>query len=163
MAKKINYGTHRLVNKKTGKLASSTNWLLDLAACAVAKRHKLGLPSLLPQAKAKKLLKSNALKSFKKHASKQKLKTIATTAAEYRIHAEAALPAIAVFYSQKVFPGHSPEYYGRGKFVSWIVSEMANPNSKLSRHVIGRPDLHEIHELQRGERWWLDRIKMQSK
>lgn len=41
----------RLVNKKTGKLASSTNWLVDLAAIAKKLRDSSGIAALLPQEK----------------------------------------------------------------------------------------------------------------
>lgn len=44
----LEYGVHRLVNKKTGKLASNTNWLIDLSAIASTKGHTTGISSLLP-------------------------------------------------------------------------------------------------------------------
>jgi len=45
----------RLVNRRTGRLASSTTWLIDLAAVAVALGDDSGIATLLPRAKAEKL------------------------------------------------------------------------------------------------------------
>ena len=73
--KSVEYdGTHRLVNKKTGKLASSSTWLIDLAACAVHLGDTQGLAGLLPQEKAQKLLNSNVLKPFKRHKNRLPVK-----------------------------------------------------------------------------------------
>ena len=51
-----------LLNKKTGKVASTNNWLLVLAARAHTSGDTSGILGLLPQEQAKKLLVSNELK-----------------------------------------------------------------------------------------------------
>ena len=63
---KLEYGLHRLANKKTGKLASNTNWLIDLAAIALMQGHTTGIGSLLPLKNAEKLLAHNKLVPFRK-------------------------------------------------------------------------------------------------
>ena len=50
-----------LLNRKTGKIASSNSWLLALAARAHTIGDTSGIAGLLPQEQAKKLLVSNAL------------------------------------------------------------------------------------------------------
>ena len=50
-----------LLNKKTGKLASSNSWLLALAAHAHSIGDTSGIAGLLPQEQAKKLLVSNKI------------------------------------------------------------------------------------------------------
>ena len=50
-----------LLNKKTGKVASTNKWLLVLAARAHTSGDTSGIAGLLPQEQAKKLLVSNEL------------------------------------------------------------------------------------------------------
>lgn len=159
----VSYGAHRLVNKKTGKLASSTTWLLDLAACSVVLGHTKGLPSLLPQQKAAKLLEHNELLPFQAQR-KQKLggKT-ATSPAQLRVLAQQAMPAIAVYYIVKVIHGKKPTEVNRKGFVAWITREVGDPRSGLNQHLLGLADFRALAETVRGERWWLDQLKMQSK
>jgi hypothetical protein len=159
----VSYKTHRLVNRKTDKLASGTTWLLDLAACSVALGHTKGLPSLLPQQKAAKLLQHNELRPFKAQKKQKQVKKAATSPSELRTLANQAIPAIAVYYTVKVIPWKKPTEVNRKGFVAWIVREMRVPGSDLNRYLSGSTDFQGLVETVRGERWWLDQLKMQSK
>lgn len=160
---KVQYGSFRLVNKKTDRLASSSTWLLDLAACAVSLGHSTGIASLLPLARAKRLLVNNTLKSFKRQKITKGRKIAVTSHGDLRALAEAAIPAIAVFYGQKIVATKPITSVNRKGFVHWLVRELRNPNSQLNRHLLSRRDLAGLAETRRSERWWLDRVKMQSK
>lgn len=163
MSNSVQYETHRLVNKRSGKLASTSTWLLDLAACAVALEHNTGLPSLLPQNAAKQLLKHNELKPFKRHKNADLIKSVATSHDDLRQLAQKAVPAIAHYYMTTVVDKKSTSTINRKGFVHWIASEMLDKNSGLNRYLLGFTDYAPLAETIRGERWWLDQIKMQSK
>jgi hypothetical protein len=163
MASKPQYGKDRLVNKRTGKLASSSTWLLDLAACAVVLGDSVGIPALLPQRKAAKLLKSNLLKQFKKHAPIKSDTAMSSNHAESRKAAEQSIPALAVIYQKLVIVPNPSKKVTRDSFVYWLRNQLENRSSKLNQILSQTPSLVGIHELQRSHRWWIDRIKMQSK
>lgn len=159
----IDYRTHRLVNKRTGKLASSTNWLLDLAACAVVQGHSAGIPTLLPQSKAAKLLQKNELRPVRRHKKPEQLKAVATSPAELRVLARQALPAIAAYYIRKIVSNKRASEVNRKGFVHWIVREMKTPSSGLNQHLRASKESSALAGAVRGERWWLDQLRMQSK
>ncbi len=160
---KIQYGRFRLVNKKTGRLASSSTWLVDLAACAVSLGHSTGIASLLPLAHAQRLLVNNTLKPFKRQKIIKARKIAPTSHGDLRTLAEAAIPAIAVFYGEKIVATKAITAVNRKGFVHWLVRELQSPNSQLNRYLLSLPDLAGLAETQRAHRWWLDRLKMQSK
>ena len=163
MKAKLQYGQDRLVNKRTGKLASSSTWLLDLAACAVVLGDSVGIPALLPQRKATKLLKSNSLKQFKKHAPIKSSKAMSSNHAESREAAEQSIAALAVIYHTLVIVPNPSKKVTRDSFVYWLRNQLENRTSNLNKILAQTPSLVAIHDLQRSHRWWLDRIKMQSK
>lgn len=159
----VSYKTYRLVNRKTGKLASSTTWLLDLAACSVALGQAEGLPSLLPQQKAAKLLQHNELRQFTGQKNKNQGNKLATSPSELRTLAQQALPTIAAYYTISVIPNKKPSEVNRKGFTAWIAREMREPGSGLNQYLSGSSDFQGLVETARGERWWLDQLKMQSK
>ncbi len=160
---KVQYGSFRLVNKKTDRLASSSTWLVDLAACAVSLGHSTGIASLLPLARAKRLLVNNTLKPFKRQKGIKARKVAATSHGDLRALAEAAIPAIAVFYGEKIVATKAITAVNRKGFAHWLVHELRNPDSQLNRYILTLPELAGLAETQRAYRWWLDRLKMQSK
>jgi hypothetical protein len=160
---KINHQTHRLVNKKTGKLASSTNWLIDLAARSLAQGTTGGIASLLPLTKAAKLMLHNHLQPMRRQKSHQGVNRTATSHSEVRNLAQKAMPAIAAYYTVRVIPNRNSSSVNKKGFVAWIVREMGNPYSGLNKHLSKSPDFAGLVETKRGDRWWLDQIKMQSK
>ena len=157
------YGKSRLTNKKTGKLASSSTWLLDLAACAITLGHSTGIASALPLAKAERLLNKNKLKAFTKHQKAKVPKISVTSHGDLRAAAEAGIPAIVVFYIENVVGSRDPKTVNRKGFAHWVVCELSFPESSLNLFMQSRPELVGLAEMQRSERWWLDRLKMQSK
>jgi hypothetical protein len=159
MSSSIDYKTHRLINKSSGKLSSSSTWLIDLAACAVVLKHDKGLPALLPQDKAKRLLENNQLKPFKRHNKKAAAKKAATSHDEIRLIARSAISTIAAYYTHNVVKGKSPKELNRKGFVHWITSQMKDTDSGLNRRLLASPDYAPLAETVRGERWWLDQIK----
>lgn len=159
----ITYETHRLANRKTGKLASGTTWLLDLAACAVVLGHTKGIPSLLPKEKAARLLAHNELRPFQAQKKQKQGQQFATSPTQLRTLARRALPSIAAYYTVRVIPGRKPTEVNRKGFVAWIAQEMKVPSSGLNQHLLASSDFSALAETVRGERWWLDQLKMQSK
>lgn len=159
----IHYGKTRLVNKKTRRLASSSTWLVDLAACAINGGEANGIATLLPLAKAQRLLVKNTLKSFTHKKGSKARKAAATSHADLRLLAEAGIPAIAVFYLEMVVEGKPAKYVNRKGFRSWLLDELAIQGSSLNRFLSSRHDLAGLVGINRSNRWWLDRLKMQSK
>jgi hypothetical protein len=158
----LGYGLYRLANKKTGRLASNTNWLLDLAAMASIQSHTTGIGSLLPIREANKLLVHNKLEAFRKQ-NLEPSEEHASSHDDLRRLAQRALPAIAAFYSQRVIPEKKSTSVNRKGFVAWIVQELANRQSGLNLYLLESEDFKALAETQRKERWWLDQLKMQSK
>ena len=163
MSNKVSYKTHSLVNKRTGKRASNTTWLLDLAACAVVLEQDAGLPSLLPQDKGRKLLEYNELKPFKRHKPAASEKNVATSHSEMRRLAQKAMPSIAAYYALNVVTDRPTKAVNRKGFAHWISREMADKKGGLNRHLLRLPKFAPLAETDRSERWWLDQLKMQSK
>ena len=159
---RLGYGLYRLANKKTGRLASNTDWLLDLAATALIHSHTTGIGTLLPIKEADKLLVHNKLEAFRKQNLEPSVEH-ASSHDDLRKLAQRALPAIAAFYSQRVIPEKKPTNVNRKGFVAWVVQEMANRQSGLNLYLLESEDFKALAETQRKERWWLDQLKMQSK
>lgn len=159
----LQYGTSRLVNKKTGKLAAKTNWLLDLAAVAVAKRDSLGIPTLLPQETAAKLLKHNKLKNFRRHKSAKQPEGLASSHRDLRRLAQSALPELAAFYIEKVVHSRDETQINRKGFRAWLMTELANPKGILNEHLRCNELLRPLAELKRGDDWWRICLKTESK
>jgi hypothetical protein len=159
----IHYGKSRLVNKKTGKLASQTNWLLDLAAVAVTQRDVAGIPTLLPQDKAVKLLTHNKLKNFKRHKSSRPPEGRESSHSDLRRLARSALPELAVFYLEKVAHSREATHINRKGFRAWLITELAKPNGILNKHLRCSDRLGQLAELQRGDDWWRISLKTESK
>ncbi len=156
----IQYGKSRLVNKKTRRLASSSTSLIDLAACAISMGETTGIATLLPLAKAKRLLAKNTLQSFKPQKRSKAGNAVATSHTDLRALAEAGLPAIAVFYLEMVVGCKPVKHVNLKGFRSWLVDELAVPGSSLNRFLLSRRDLAALVESRRSKRWWLDRLKM---
>lgn len=159
----VEYGKSRLVNIKTGKLASSSTWLLDLAACAITLGQSTGIASALPLAKAERLLKKNNLKNFTKHQKAEAQKISVSSHGDLRAAAEAGIPSIVVFYIENVVGSRDPKTVNRKGFTHWLAREIASPDSQLNLFLLSRPELVGLAEIKRSERWWVDRVKMQSK
>lgn len=158
----LEVGRYRLANKKTRKLASNTSWLIDLAAIASMQGQTNGIASLLPLAKAKELLVNNQLEPFRPQKYQPSEKN-ATSHSGIRKMAQEALPLIAILYLIHVVPDKNPRSVNRKGFVAWIVLQMANHQSELNHRLKESIDFQALAETQRGERWWLDQLKMQSK
>lgn len=159
----IQYGVSRLVNKKTSKLASKTNWLLDLAATAVTNGDSRGLASLLPQEKAAKFLKYNKLKNFKRHNSKNSSIDIPSSHRDLRSLAQSALPELAVFYLEKVAYDRKVTDINHKGFRAWLMTELATPDGILNKHLLSSSRLRPLAELKRGDDWWRVCLKTESK
>lgn len=146
--------TYRLVNKRTGKLASGTSWLLDLAACAVVDGDHSGITSLLPQREAEKLLLYNELKPFKKHNKTKPPEGAQTSHSELRDLARRAYPHIAFFYITQVVGERDPRYVNKKGFRAWIMDSLANPRSDLNKYLAQHLEFSALVGLLRGDDWW---------
>ena len=153
------YADFSLVNKLTGRRASSTFWLLDLAAVAVIRDEQAGLPSLLPQSHAKKLLKKNRLKSFKRHNTHNARGGFHYSHSEFRELAEKALPYLMLFYIINVVPLRKPSQINQKGFRFWLVKALNDPNSPLNNHLRYHPEYDALKGLNRSEDWWRKRQK----
>ena len=142
-----------LVNKKTGKASSSNSWLVALAALAITNQDTLGLPALLPQSKAQKLLTRNKLVFRVQRGAKSKLINV-----EAREQAKSFIPALAVLW-EKEKPPHRPPR--RQEFCQWVVRSLKDPKTRAYKTAVKR-DYLEIFD-KGNWRWWLARLeKMQS-
>lgn len=156
-------GTHRLVNKKTGKLASSSDWLIDLAASAVSLGDSQGLAALLPQEKAKKFMTSNVLKPFNRHKKRLPVQGFETSNRELRDLASRALPYFAAFYTEMVIPGKAPERVNRKGFRAWLIAALSEPDSTLNKNLSKHNEFSALAQLKRSDDWWQDRLNSESK
>ena len=153
--KRFKQGYHlALVNKETDKIASSNNWQLSLAALAYQSRDHSGILSLLPQSKAKDLLKYNKLKIKKWRGEKSNLASQIG-----REQAKLFMPTLAAFY-ESVLPAHKP--FRRNEFCKWIVKVLSIPSSPVSIYA-SHKGYDELIDAVPGSRWWQDQYKkMQS-
>ena len=156
-------GRHRLVNKKTGKLASSSDWLIDLAARAVQLGDSKGLTALLPQEKAKSLMKFNVLKSFNRHKKRLPVQGFETSNRELRGLAFRALPYFAAFYRKMVIPDKAPERVSRKGFRAWLIAALSDPYSSLNKNLSKHNEFSALAQLKRSDDWWQDQLKTESK
>ena len=156
-------GTFRLVNKKTGKLASRTNWLLDLAAVAKSRGDSSGLPALLPQYKAGKFLRHNDLKPFKRQQKQDVAAGKETTHKSIRDLARSAYPELALYYIQNVVHSHKPSQVNRKGFRAWLIEELNTPNGGLNQHLLSIEEFRPLIELERSDDWWRTCLKTESK
>jgi len=148
-----------LLNKKTGKVASTNHWLLALAARAYLNRDTSGIAGLLPQEQAKKMLVSNMLSTkFVRRAQAGRFTdTVSNQAIDF-------LPQLAVLFGEQ-HPRHKT--VTRKNFCSWIVSQLADESSIATRIALERGyedlSLNTTGDRPRSARWWQDQIKkMQS-
>lgn len=156
-------GSFRLVNKKTGKLASSTDWLIDLAAVAKNKGHSSGLTALLPQEKAAQLMTHNSLKRFKRHKVEKAELGAETSSKDLRMLARMAYPELALYYIQNVICNHQPSQVNRKGFRAWLMKELNTPNGGLNRHLMSIEAFRPLVELKRSDDWWRMNLKTESK
>jgi hypothetical protein len=126
----------RLVNKKTGKLASSTNWLIDLAAEARELGDSSGISALLPQKKAAKFLVQNELKPFKLHKGAAVQPGDETSHKELRVLVKLAYPKLALFYIQNVVHSHTKKQVNHKGFRAWLMRELSDPERNVSKTLL---------------------------
>ena len=139
-----------LVNKKSGKVASSHSWLLALAAVARMKGNSSGISSLLPLIQAEKLLHKNQVTFKTVRAQKDgNLRHI------IRSQAKSFLPFAIVEFERKsrVF-----KLVTKKDFSVWISKALSDTGSYLYK-TAENMGYDEILELQRTPRWWQDQLK----
>ena len=148
-----------LLNKKTGKIASSNSWLLALAAHAHSVGETSGIAGLLPQEQAKKLLVSNKIST-----------KVARTAKDGRLTGNIAVQAVTLLPQLAVLFGEQHLIHKtitRENFCLWVTKQLADETSFAFQNAINRgcEDLiqNTTGNKPRSKRWWLDQIKkMQS-
>ena len=145
---------HALENIKTGKIASSNNWLNTLAAIAVMEDEAAGIMAALPLDKAQQLLQHN------KVVEKNKRSTRSNSArGNAREQAKKMIPYLAVIY-EKTFTSDRPPRVN--EFCQWVVWELQDRQSQVSRHAESKL-FHDLIDANCTKRWWQDQIKkMQS-
>ena len=144
-----------LLNKKTGKVASTNNWLLVLAARAHTSGDTSGIAGLLPQEQAKKLLVSNELST--KVARRAKDGRLTDNISDQAV---TLLPQLAVLFGDQ-HPIHKT--ITRENFCVWVTKQLADETSFASRNALhsGCEDLiyNTTGYKPRSARWWQDQIK----
>ena len=148
-----------LLNKKTGKVASTNNWLLVLAARAHTSGDTSGILGLLPQEKTKKLLVSNELST--KVARRAKDGRLTDKISDQAV---TLLPQLAVLFGEQ-HPIHKT--VTRENFCLCVTKQLEDETSFAFQNAINRgcEDLiqNTTGDKPRSKRWWLDQIKkMQS-
>ena len=138
-----------LENIKTGKLASSNNWLNTLAAIVVMEDESSGIMAVLPLDKAQRLLQRNKVVGkkprFKNNNSREQAKKM--------------IPSLAALYGENL-PNRKPPRVN--EFCKWIVRELQDQQSKIRKVAISKGFYHLI-EAKYTARWWQDQLKkMQS-
>ena len=148
-------GSHLvLVNRKTGRTASSSTWVLGLAALAYQSGDWLGIMSLLPLAKARRLLKSNeAQVKHKRGQNSQPIRMIARRQAGF------LLPNLVDVYLDAL-PSHKT--FRKGEFCRWIVRTLDTPNANVSLSA-AQQGYDELIDTSYSVRWWHEQVnKLQS-
>ena len=139
-----------LVNKKSGKVASSHSWLLALAAVAHMKGNTSGISGLLPLMQAEKLLHKNEVtfKTVRGHKGGN-LRHIT------RSQAKSFLPYAIIEFERKrrVF-----KLLTKKDFSAWISKALSDTGSYLYK-TAKNLGYDEILEIQRSPRWWQDQLK----
>jgi hypothetical protein len=148
-----------LLNKKTGKVASTNKWLLVLAARAHTSGDTSGIAGLLPQEQAKKLLVSNELST--KVARRAKDGRLTDKISDQAV---TLLPKLAVLFGEQ-HPIHKT--ITRENFCVWVTKQLADETSFAYRNALHSGCENLIYnttgDKPRSKRWWLDQIKkMQS-
>ena len=148
-----------LLNKKTGKVASSNSWLLALAAHARCIGETGGVADLLPLGQAQKLLVSNELSIKMARGTKNGRLTD-----NISDQAVALLPQLAVLFVEQS-PIHKT--ITRENFCVWVTKQLADETSFAYRNALHSGCENLIYnttgDKPRSARWWLDQIKkMQS-
>lgn len=154
---------HRLTNKRTGKLSSSSTWLLDLAATTVVENLSGGVVSLLPQEQAAKLLVHNELKPFKQHARGQKDPGDESSPKELRLLAKAATTYLKMFYITQVCADKDPSRINLKGFRAWLMESLKQAGSPLNEDLKTHPEYSALNELIRKDNWWRKVLKTASK
>ena len=151
---KNHYQKLTLINKKTGKVASSHHWFLALAANAYQQKHTRGISSLLPLSKAHKLLKYNFL-GFKEKRPGQN-ETIRNLA---RQEAKLILPQLEILFRYNL---KSHQKFLKKNFCLWIKKEINKPCTVVHKFAQDN-NMLSIVEGHHSLRWWMDQLKkMQS-
>ena len=138
-----------LENRKTGKIASSNNWLNALAAIAVMRDQSSGIVAALPLKQATKLLQHN--KVVEKN---QRSKDNNSVRKNTREQAKKMIPTLAVFY-EKYLPSHKPPRVN--EFCKWVVQELQDRQSEVSQFAESK-EFHDLIDSNRTARWWQDQL-----
>jgi hypothetical protein len=152
-----------LTNKRIGKLYSSSTRLLDAAASAVVNNDNAGIPALLPQKQAAKLLVHNELKPFKRHKVGHPIPGGEITRKELRLLAKAAAIELKLFYIIEVCADKDQARVNLKGFRAWLMDNLAQLDSPLNRWLTRHPEYSALASLIRHDGWWRKMLKTESK
>jgi hypothetical protein len=142
---------YRLVNRKTGHLASSASWQVDLASIANQTGLTQGIGSLLPLQHAKRLARRNKLHPFKL----QKF-----PADDDHSVARNALPEIRLIFDR--IGGRVGKKTTATYLSEWIAEELQCEKSQLAS-LLKEAGHSACIDINRSARWWRDRISETKK
>ena len=145
-----------LVNNKTGKVASSNNWLNTMAALAISNDDSTGIMSALPLVKARNLLRHNKVTKKSQRSKSQNKRPEREKARDQAI---SILPHLAVLFERGLPRSRPPRI---NEFCLWITHKLEDRNSEAHKYAENK-GFHDLIDARRSARWWQDQIKkMQS-
>jgi len=141
------------VSKKTGKTASSNDWLLELAAQSFLIGDDSGITSLLPHQRVHRLLKKNRLelKEIRGLGSDRAIRNVA-------LQAKIMLPCMAAIFEEKLSGNASAT---KAKFCTWVAEQVQDQSSEIYK-IATECEFYDLLESPRSNRWWRDQLKRQS-
>ena len=141
------------VGKKTGKTASSNDWLVGLAAQSFLIGDDGGITSLLPHQKVHQLLEKNRLelKEIRGLGSDRAIKNV-------ELQAKVMLPCMAAVFDEKLSGNASVT---KSKFCTWVTEQIQDQSSEIYK-IATNCKFYDLLESPRSERWWRDQLKRQS-
>jgi hypothetical protein len=139
-----------LINKNTGKYASSNSWLLGLAAYAHKHNDNAGITSLLPQAKVSALLGKN----------KVIIKPIRIRQGDHvrrnaQQQAQEIIPYLAARYDAYLPPSRARNKTG---FCRWIIKQLEDTGSQTYKYA-SMNGYDDIIGAAKSISWWRGQIK----
>lgn len=155
----IDFETHRprLTNRRSGKLASNSSEIVDLAAFCIQNNLNTGIAGLIDTSRAIKLLKTNELRSYKKQTKISSGSTDHFSAEGIRNRAEAARTIIFTAYLQRPDQLPTRREFRVFDLAVWTQAEIQKSHSELAT-LLKRNGFGDLIGLQRAVIWWRKRF-----
>lgn len=146
-----------LINTASGKVSSSHSWLIAYAGIALINQDYQGLPSILPQAKTRKLLGANTLAIKKTRQGGTAITGTRPIRNIAREQAHEMLPWLFIKYGVRQKQGRFYVY----SFYKWIEDSFEDILSEVYQEASRRDYDELINEPGKNykARWWGEQSK----